>query len=528
MMPRRPRPRRRVRAPLLGLLVMATVLLAPATIALAHPMGNFSINLYSRLALGATRVDLTYVVDMAEIPTYQQFGATRPSTRVRQAYLQRAAVALRAGLRLAVDGRPRALRLTRQTISFPPGQGGLPLTRIELRFAATLPRARAGTRRAIAYADTNYAGRIGWHEVVVQSAPGARLVRSDAPAVDPTNELRVYPQDMLASPLDIRTAHALIGAGAGPVALNHSVRTAGAVRPTDPFAALITTAQPSPLVLALALLAAVGLGALHALSPGHGKTIVGAYLIGARGTTRHAVFLGLTVTATHTLGVFALGLITLYAAHYVRPEQLYPWLGILSGALILLMGATLVVRRARATLARPIHAPGHAPGHAHDHGHTHAHGHDHGHTHLPEQAHDHDHDHHSDNGTHAHGPRTHTHLPPGADGSALTWRSVLAVGISGGLIPCPTALVVMLSAIALQRVGFGLLLIVMFSLGLAGVLAGIGLLFVYGARWLQRMNEGRLQRLGPALRLLPIASASVVTMAGLVITVQAMMTAGVL
>lgn len=124
--------------------------------------------------------------------------------------------------------------------------------------------------------------------------------------------------------------------------------------------------------------------------------------------------------------------------------------------------------------------------------------------------------------------RTHTHLPPGADGSALTWRSVLAVGISEGLIPCPTALVVMLSAIVLQRVGFGLLLIVAFSLGLAGVLTGIGLLFVYGARWLQRMNEGRLQRLGPALRLLPIASASVVTMAGLVITVQAMMTAGVL
>ncbi len=518
MMPRRPRLRRRVRLPLLGLLVMAAVLLAPATLALAHPMGNFSINLYSRLALGATRVDLTYVVDMAEIPTYQQFGATRPSTRARQAYLQRAAVALRAGLRLAVDGRPRALRLTRQTISFPPGQGGLPLTRIELRFAATLPHARVGTRRAVAYADTNYAGRIGWHEVVVQSAPGARLVRSDAPTVDPTNELRVYPQDMLASPLDIRTAHALIGPGAGPAALDRSVRTAGAVRPTDPFAALITTAQLSPLVLALTLLAAAGLGALHAFSPGHGKTIVGAYLIGARGTARHALFLGLTVTATHTLGVFALGLITLYAAHYVRPEQLYPWLGILSGALILVMGATLVVRRARATLAHPIHA--------HDHGHTHAHGHSHDHAHLPEQAHDHDHP--SDNGPHAHGPHTHTHLPPGADGSALTWRSVLAVGISGGLLPCPTALVVMLSAIALQRVGFGLLLIVMFSLGLAGVLTGIGLLFVYGARWLQRMNEGRIQRLGPALRLVPIASASVVTMAGLVITVQAMMTAGVL
>ncbi|MDQ5852832.1 MAG: sulfite exporter TauE/SafE family protein, partial [Chloroflexota bacterium] len=288
------------------------------------------------------------------------------------------------------------------------------------------------------------------------------------------------------------------------------------------------TERLSPQFIAFALLLALGLGAVHALSPGHGKTVVGAYLVGARGTARHALFLGLTVTMTHTISVFALGLVTLYASQYILPEQLYPWLGILSGAMVVVMGITLFTQRLRAVRAASGHTHTPAHGHAHDpHDHTHegAHPHDHhGHPH----AHDHTHHHHDHDHAwgHEHGPHTHTHVPPGADGSPSTWRSLLALGISGGLIPCPSALLVMLGAISLGRVGFGLLLIVAFSLGLAGVLTGIGLLFVYGGRWLSRMSRGRTSV--PGLRLVPIASALVVTTAGLAITARAVIEAGLL
>ena len=509
MMPRRSRLARRSRLRLLGLpALLALLLLSHATAALAHPMGNFSINLYSRLDVGATAIAMTYIVDLAEIPTYQEFGGARPDAHVQQEYLRRTVATLRGGLRLLVDGRRQEPRLTAQTIGFPPGQGGLALTRIELRFTAALAKLAAGSRHDISYTDTNYPGRLGWHEIVARPASGASLIRSDVSASDTTHELRVYPQDMLASPLDVRAAHLRSGPGAGVRALPAHVGVAGAARPADPLTAVITAGSFSPLALALALLAALGLGALHALSPGHGKTIVGAYLIGSRGTARHALFLGLTVTVTHTLGVFALGLITLYAARFIRPEQLYPWLGILSGALVVVMGLTLFRQRLRA--GRSHHGHVHTPDHEH---HEH-----HEHPHTPDQ---HDHG-------HVHGPHTHTHVPLGTDGAPLGWRSMLALGISGGLIPCPTALVVMLSAIALQRVGLGLLLIVMFSLGLASVLTAVGLLFVYGGRLLHRLDGSRLRRFGRGLRFLPAGSALLVTIAGLLITLQAVKAAGLL
>lgn len=504
MMPRRSRLVRTLL--LLGLpSLLALLLLSNVTTAAAHPMGNFSINLYSQLDVGDTAITITYIVDLAEIPTYQEFGGARPGARDQQKYLWRTAATLRGGLRLLVDGHRQEPRLIGRTIGFPPGQGGLALTRIELRFTASLVTLPAGSRHDISYTDTNYPGRLGWHEIVARPAPGASLVRSDVSASDTTHELRVYPQDMLVSPLDVRAAHLLVGPGAGARALPVSVGVAGASRPTDPLAAVITAGSFSPLALALALLAALGLGALHALSPGHGKTIVGAYLIGSRGTARHALFLGLTVTVTHTLGVFALGLITLYAARFIRPEQLYPWLGILSGTLVVVMGLTLFRQRLSAGQAR----------HGHDQSSNHD---DDRHTHTSDQ---HDHG-------HVHGPHTHTHMPLGHDGAPLGWRSMLALGISGGLIPCPTALVVMLSAIALQRVGLGLLLIVMFSLGLAGVLSAVGLLFVYGGRLLHRLDGRRLRRFGRGLRFLPAGSALLVTIAGLLITLQAVKAAGLL
>jgi len=260
--------------------------------------------------------------------------------------------------------------------------------------------------------------------------------------------------------------------------------------PRSAFTALVTTQQLSFGMVCLALIVAVGLGALHALEPGHGKTVVAAYLVGTRGTPRHALYLGLIVTATHTAGVYLLGAVTLYLSHYVVPERLYPWLGGISGLLITSLGCGLFLRR----------YVGESQAHTHVHSHAHHHEtihHDHPSPHEVSQA---------------QSPVEET----------ISSRALLALGVTGGIVPCPAALVVLLSAIALQRVGFGLLLIVAFSVGLAGVLITLGLLMVSARHVIARLQgEGRLMT-----RWLPLTSAAVITVFGLAMIVQALATAG--
>src|SRR6266540_7478448 len=274
-------------------------------------------------------------------------------------------------------------------------------------------------------------------------------------------QLRHYPQDMLTSPLNLREARVSATLGAttvGSATASSSAANPASARMPDDFANLIASKELTPAASALALLLALLLGAGHALTPGHGKTIVAAYLVGARGTARHAVFLGVTTTVTHTLGVFALGLITLFISNYILPEQLYPWLEFLSGLLVAGIGVMLFRSRLAGFIRRKAKDEGRRTivqihDHSHDHAHDHEHEHEHGHTHdYGPHSHSHDHD-------HDHGPHSHSHLPPGADGQPVTWRGLLALGISGGLLPCPSALVVLLSAIALQRVALGRLLV---------------------------------------------------------------------
>ncbi len=256
------------------------------------------------------------------------------------------------------------------------------------------------------------------------------------------------------------------------------------------------------------LLAAMAWGAGHALTPGHGKAIVGAYLIGFRSTPWHAVYLGLTVTLTHTLGVFALGLVALFASRYVLPEQLYPWLGAVSGLIVVGMGLFMLRQRVRPLITRYIaHRRDYHDHHHHDHPH---HGHDYPYTHGHSHAHSHDHGH------------DHSHLPPGTDGSRVTWRSLLLLGVSGGLLPCPSALVLLLAAVSMNRAAFGMALVVAFSIGLAAVLTVVGLLFVKGSRIVQRAP--RLTAWG---RYVPVASALVITVLGVVLTAGAAMSLGI-
>ncbi|HEX8457511.1 MAG TPA: hypothetical protein VF656_09455 [Pyrinomonadaceae bacterium] len=477
----------------------------------AHPLGNFTVNHFSRLEIDRARVRLHYVIDMAEIAALQELqtvdadGDRQHTQAELDAYAARTAAAHVAGLRLASDGAPVALKLVGQRIALRPGEGNLPTLRLECDYEGELPAVvtqATDAARRISFTDANYAGRIGWREIVIAPATGVRVFDSNAYGSSLSNELRAYPRDMTSAPLDERTAElsfttaADLPAGARPLVARDGARVEPAAR--DRLAELISVRDLTPGVVLAGLLLAAILGGFHALSPGHGKTVVAAYLVGSRGTARHAAFLGLTVTVTHTAGVFALGIVTLFAAQYVVPERLYPVLSFVSGAIVVAIGVSLLVRRIGAAYGYVEHAHDEESG-----AHTHAQG--------------------ALSGAHTHGGgAAHTHLPPGADGERVTWRRLLALGISGGLLPCPSALVVLLSAIHLRRVGYGLLLVVAFSAGLASVLTAVGLLFVYARRRMERpLASGGLW-----LRVLPALSAFVITCAGLFICYQAAGEAG--
>src|SRR5215469_5637593 len=270
---------------------------------------------------------------------------------------------------------------------------------------------------------------------------------------------------------------------------------------TDYLARLLHQGDLGWSTILIGMVVAFGLGAIHALSPGHGKTIVAAYLVGTRGTPAHAVFLGAMVTFTHTISVFLLGFITLFLSRFVLPEKIYPVLGAISGVSIVWIGALLLRQRLRAVRRHAAHTHEHVHVHAHAavaHAHVHAHPHTHEHHHHGPLVHDHGDGH------------IHSHMP-----DEVSLGSLIALGASGGLVPCPSALVVLLSAIALGRVGLGMILLVAFSLGLAGVLMAIGLMVLYAKHLLPDSKKSSTH---PAFRLIPVFSAAIIVCIGIVMT----------
>jgi nickel/cobalt exporter len=429
---------------LFALAVAVVALVAPSTAA-AHPLGNFTINRFSRIETAGDRVYVLYVLDLAEIPTFQ---AGKIDAKI---YARR----LAHGALLTVDGRAAPLSPVATALAHPLGAGGLHTTRLELMLRG--PRLRHSS--AISYRDTNYADRIGWKEIVV----GAKT-RSIS------DELRAYPKDLLQSPLGVTDVNASLSPGSGPDAapalrLGKSLQAPDRVADAG-FARLIGRSHLSAWIILVSLAAALFWGAAHALSPGHGKTIVTAYLVGQRGTPKHAALLGLIVTATHTAGVFALGIVTLLLSRFVVPDHLYPWLNLATGLLVVGIGSSVLAARWR-------HRRAHVHGHEHHH-------HDHGHE------------------------------------VQISRRSLVAVGVSGGLLPCPSALVVLLAAITLHRVVFGLILIVAFSSGLALSITGVGVVAVLAKR-----AFGRLRFDGRLIGLLPAVSALVIVVAGIAMTLRA-------
>jgi nickel/cobalt transporter (NicO) family protein len=437
-------------------LVLAVVACAVfASAASAHPLGNFSINHLDQVKVSSGRVDVTYILDQAEIPTFQERGLA-PSV-----VLARKKAEVERRLALTVNGRRVPLSFGGPgQISFPPGQGGLKLTRVLLPLFATVSHPRS-----VQLHDGTFPGRIGWKAIVAQPGSGTD-VRSSVPSGDPTDGLRTYPQDMLKSPLDQRDAALSVKQGDGSLTAPKAVGSGEATthnRSGDGFAGVFADAAAGRGVLVFFLLAAFAWGAMHALSPGHGKTMVAAYLVGTRGTPRHAVALGATVTITHTIGVFALGVVTLLLSQFILPEQLYPWLNLVSGLMVVGIGAAVLRKRAHSA-RRTAHSDDHHHHHEHD----------------------------------------------------ITTKGIVAMGASAGLIPCPSALVVLLGAISQHQVALGLLLITMFSLGLAGTLTGLGLAVVSARRLTSRLNvSGRLVAVLPAL------SALVIVGAGCLLTARA-------
>jgi ABC-type nickel/cobalt efflux system permease component RcnA len=491
------------RATLIGSLVLAA--LVPA-VAMAHPLGNFTVNQYTRLDLGQD-VSVRYVLDMAEIPTFQRRqivdadGDGRISAAEAAAESKRLVAIVAPHLELMVDGRPVRLAISEQHARFPRGQGGLSTTRLDARFRAVGLKLD-GSPHTFTLSNSYATDRVGWRELLVAKGDGVAVRTTDASVGDRTRALTHYPTDLLHSPPDIRSETTVAALGSGGLAVQAipandeyaPAEASDSAKSDGGFVSLIENGGSLSVwgaILALGL--ALVFGMVHALTPGHGKTMVAAYLAGTRGQARHALILGGTVTVTHTAGVFALGIVTLSLSQFIVPEQLYPWLNLASGVMVVGIGVFAIRDRLRRWLRAARPRPAAVPV-AHEHGHEHAHDH----------AHDHGHD-------HGHG---HSHAPP----DELSMRSLVALGVSGGLLPCPSALVVLLSAIALHRLAFGLALIVAFSFGLASVISGIGLAVLYARKLFTRVPSDH----GRIVQVLPVASAVIITALGLILTARSL------
>jgi nickel/cobalt exporter len=541
-----------VRRPVAVALLAGAFAVLPASAASAHPLGNFTVNTADRLVVTEDGVAVTHVVDLAEIPSVQLAqaragvdadGDAALSPGELTAYAQRECARIAPLLSLDVDGTAVGLEAVGASGASRPGTAGLPTTRITCDYLAP-----ERPRSSVSFTDPVALERNGWREVTAASQCGP-LQASSVSQDSPSDLLASYPEDLLSSPLDVTSASFDVRAGAP---CTGSVSTAGAtedeVAPrgvdglTRGFTDFLSRPDLTATFALLSLGAAVLFGVLHALAPGHGKTVMAAYLVGQRGTRRQALQLGAVVTFTHTASVLALGAV-LAAGALAAPELVVPVTEVLSGVLLGVVGVYLGV-----LALRRLRSADHDHEHPHDHG-THDHGtHDHGtHDHGHHHPHDHEHadgspdvDHEQvpappelvpagEGGVavatrplvHSHGGRTHTHAPL-PDGP-LSWKALAGMGVAGGLVPSPSALLVLLSANALGRPLFGVLLVVAYGVGMAVTLTAAGLLLLRARAVLDRRGWTG-GRAAAAVRLLPLGTAAVVVLVGLGLVVRGLTT----
>ncbi|MEP7361367.1 MAG: hypothetical protein ABI744_07295 [Chloroflexota bacterium] len=491
----------------------------------AHPLGNFTINVYDGLTVTPQRTYVDHVVDMAELPTVEARNAIDVNSDGALNDDEGATWALKtctsfaSGLVLSVVNVPTSMRPTEVGLSFPPGQAGLTTLRLVCGFEADYPTPAQSAD--VSFMDNTFAGHQGWREITV-SAAGTTLGGAGDYGQGSSNRLRSYPVaagGAIRAQTDARfTVEAVAGApsisapalsdavpvGSPPNLVMRAADSAAAVPGgvTDLPAQLTDIIQAkdlsAPAVL-LSLLLALVVGGVHAATPGHGKTLMAAYLVGSRGTTRHALALGLTVTISHTIGVLTLGVLVVLAGAALPASQLFPVLGLVSGVIVMGLGAIFLGQRIIAARRT-------ANAHNHDHESAGEHA---GHN---EHADDVD-----DGGWHAHGLMRHTHLPDST--VPLRSRNLVALGLVGGLVPSASAILLLVGSIAVGRPAYGILLTIAFGIGMAGVLVGVGVLLVRARALIERMpSAGGLTRV---LAYAPVLTGLVFVVVGAAITVQA-------
>ncbi len=524
------------------LLAVTGLTVLPAGAASAHPLGNFTVNTADRLVVTAEGVAVTHVVDLAELPTVQLAQSRNGVDTDRDGSLSDVELTAYAGrecrrvadlLLLTVDGSPSGLTVKAATGASRPGATpALSTTRIVCDLLAP-----ERPRSQVSFSDPVATERNGWREVTAASQCGD-LRDSTVPVQSRTDLLLSYPQELLSSPSDVTEAAFAVRDGA---ACTSSARADGGQAGADQVAArgvdrvsrsftdfLGRTDLTLPFAL-VSLLAATLFGVLHALAPGHGKTVMAAYLVGQRGTRRQALQLGAIVTFTHTASVLALGAL-LALGTLAAPELVVPFTEILSGVLLAAVGVYLLVLAVRRRRGEADHGHDHGHDHDHDHPHDHDHGHDHPHepARVPVSV-----------GagasagavaepvpagaplTHSHGGRAHSHAP--LPEGRLTWQSLAGMGVAGGLVPSPSALLVLLSATALGRAWFGVVLVVAYGAGMAVTLTLAGLLLLRARAVLDRRgwSAGRGARLA---RLVPLFTAGIVVLVGLGLVLRGVLT----
>lgn len=464
---------------------LSLVLVLGTSAAEAHPLGMASINRYAGVRLHTDQVELDYLLDFAELPAWREIETLdgdhdeRVTPVERDRYLAQVVAQVLAATVVTVDGAAVPLRLTGQNLEAPPGQNGLSTLRVALELRGPIPPVRGRLSATVGVRDGLYAGRDGWRELGALPSDTATLRSSTLPSTAArAGPGLAYPVDP-ADPTTVRAA--MLRQDEATFVFERHPPTGAAVRPGEAPRAPATEGDPSGRRLAallrsvdrswafvlFALALAFGLGAGHALSPGHGKTLVAAWMVGDRGRPRDAVVLGFTMAATHTLSVFLLGVFALPLESTIGSDKLLRTLELTAGALVVGLALTQLPGRWRRWRAGPVAAPAEAV--------------------------------------------------PAAPIAPPTTRSILAMGVSGGIVPCPGALVVLLTAVALHRVAFGLALLVAFSLGLASVLTAIGLGVAYAHR-----RVSRDLRAPSLLRLAPLVSSALVLSLGALLVARAL------
>lgn len=525
---------RRVRLSAVAAFAMTLLGLAMPAITSAHPLGNFTINRYNGLTVSPTWTHIDRVVDMAELPTVtarQEMDANRDGdvTNAEGAtWADDTCRSMTSDLSLSIGGRVTALTAIGLGLTFAPGQAGLDTLRLVCSYRADYAALSAAS--TVEFRDNSFSTRQGWREIVVAAA-GVDLAGADAFAVGTSDRLHAYPvgtggairaqstADFSVTPnataVSVGLPHVedAVALGSPPdVVVGRSSAVAvvpGGVGdlPSEITSLLQANDLSIPAILVAVLLAAL-IGAFHAATPGHGKTLMAAYLVGSRGTVRHALGLGLTVTFAHTVGVFTLGAIVLVAGAALPSERLIPILGLASGVVVTVLGVIFLAQRLRAARLAQEHdqAHAHGPEHGHEHKDAHEHhDHDHGHGHEPDAS----------SLEHSHGLIRHSHLPQ--EQGPLRRRNLVALGLVGGLVPSASAILILVGSIAAGRPAFGMLLTVAFGAGMAAVLVGVGVLLVRARSLVERLPS---RSLGRALTYAPLVTALVFVIVGVAITVQ--------